>query len=134
MMNDRHDHFSIINLNPAEINNPLMVLAEFFHDDWLPGHLERLQSWRKCVLEEGYFKGDKGSPAELLYFQRLNVCLLEAAYLLKDSDAPLNTPSPEQEKKVWRYFPVNLKEVELLNPYLVLIRLFKAFDHWFDIP
>ncbi|TFF36148.1 hypothetical protein [Mucilaginibacter psychrotolerans] len=75
---------AILNLKPAEISNPLLVIKDFFSDDSLPGHLERLQKWRSCVLEEHYFKGDKGSPSELLYFYKLNVCLLEAAYLLKD--------------------------------------------------
>ncbi|MGY4537831.1 HEPN domain-containing protein [Mucilaginibacter sp. UYNi724] len=77
-----------LNLKPAEIINPFTVLADFFDVDGLPGHLERLETWRKCILEDQYFKGDKGSPSELLHFYKLNICLLEAAYLLKDKSYP----------------------------------------------
>ncbi|MBD1395309.1 HEPN domain-containing protein [Mucilaginibacter glaciei] len=75
-----------LNLKPTEIANPILVIADFFDVDSLPGHLERLQIWRKCILEDQYFKGDKGSPSELLHFYKLNLCLLEATYLLMDQN------------------------------------------------
>jgi HEPN domain-containing protein len=87
-MESNENDNAIFNLKPAEIINPFIVIADFFDVDSLPGHLERLQTWRKCILEDQYFKGDKGSPSELLHFCKLNLCLLEAAYLLKDENGP----------------------------------------------
>ncbi|RWY55395.1 HEPN domain-containing protein [Mucilaginibacter gilvus] len=89
MVSNKNDDNTILNLKPAEIITPFIVIADFFDVDSLPGHLERLQTWRKCILEDQYFKGDKGSPSELLNFYKLNVCLLEAAYLLKSKTDPL---------------------------------------------
>ena len=88
MVINSNDNDVILNLKPTEIANPILVIADFFDVDSLPGHLERLQMWRKCILEDQYFKGDKGSPSELLHFYKLNLCLLEAAYVLKDANSP----------------------------------------------
>lgn len=77
---------AILNLKPADIIAPFNVFTDFFDVDNLDGHLERLQTWRTCILQDQYFKGDKGSPSELLHFFKLNLCLLEAAYLLKDEN------------------------------------------------
>ena len=94
MVINSNDNDVILNLKPTEIAKPILVIAGFFDVDSLPGHLERLQMWRKCILEDQYFKGDKGSPSELLHFYKLNLCLLEAAYLLKDENG-LTTESAD---------------------------------------
>lgn len=88
MVINSNDNDVILNLKPTEKANPILVIADFFDVDSLSGHLERLQMWRKCILEDQYFKGDKGSPSELLHFYKLNLCLLEATYLLKDENSP----------------------------------------------
>lgn len=101
-MESNENDDAVFNLKPAEIINPLIVIADFFDVDSLDGHLERLQTWRRCIMEDQYFKGDKGSPSELLHFHKLNVCLLEAAYLLKDENC-LTT------KSIYSY--ITLKQV-----------------------
>jgi HEPN domain-containing protein len=121
-------------LKLAEISNPLSVLADFFYDDWLPGHLNRLKEWRDYILKDDYFRGKKNSPAELLYFHKLNLCLIEAVYLLKDDDDSISTQQQLDnltgEKSDWRDFPNNLNEAELLDPYLV----FKDFFANYSLP
>jgi HEPN domain-containing protein len=118
------------NLNPEEVINPMLVLADFFNDDWLPGHLERLKVWRDYIIDDDYFRGIKNSPAELLYFHKLNIRLIEALYLVIDkprlSDAATDITALELEKSVWRDFPPNLNNAELLNPYIVIQLFFKS--------
>lgn len=103
-----HWDFYPLNLRPEQVNNPLSVVTTFFDNDSLPGHLERLQTWRKCIIEDQYFEGDKGSPSELLHFYKLNICLLEAAYLLKD--------------KSYSFFK------QVANPYLDFKQAFEYYD------
>ncbi|WP_211166326.1 HEPN domain-containing protein [Mucilaginibacter robiniae] len=78
----------LLHLTAGEKTNTLQVICDFFDDDRLSGQLERLRSWRDSVLRDDYFRGDKGSPSELLYFQRLNLRLLEALYQLLQADGP----------------------------------------------
>jgi HEPN domain-containing protein len=124
--------FNVLNLKPEEISDPLLVLTDFFYDDWLPGHLERLKEWRRCILEEEYFKGIKESPADLLYFHKLNVCLIEALYILNNNGNLTNRSlSPEQlneERLAWRDYPLNLDEAELLNPYRIIKEFFNDYS------
>lgn len=110
MVSNQNNGNETLNLKPAEINNPFSVLADFFDVDGLPGHLERLETWRKCILEDQYFKGDKGSPSELLHFYKLNICLLEAAYLLKDKSHPFfkEAASPYLDfKQAFEYYDLS---------------------------
>lgn len=124
--------FYPLHLKPDEVRNPLLVLKDFFADDLLPGHLERLKQWRNCVLENGYYKGQKNSPAELVCFYMLNLSLIEAAHLLKETDTPpsvlQNSPQPEQEKNAWRDYPKNLSETELQNPLQVVKDFFVNYN------
>jgi HEPN domain-containing protein len=115
-----------LHLSTEQITNPLLILRLFFDDDWLPGHLERLKEWRRCVLKDEYYKGQKNSPAELLYFHRLNIRLVEAAYLLKGSKKPKFSPLTD-EQETWRDYPVNLSDAELINPLLVLSEFFEDY-------
>lgn len=76
-----------INLLPEQLLNPLSVFEDFFSDDSLEGHLQRLKDWRDHVLKDDFYRDMKGSPAGLLYFYRLNVCLVEVAFLLKNCES-----------------------------------------------
>jgi HEPN domain-containing protein len=120
-----------INLNHEEIKNPILVLADFFSDDWLPCQLDRLKEWRDFVLKEDYFRDLKGSPVGLLIFYKHTIRLIEAAWLLKQSGnrskVKKQATSLSFEQQKWRDFPVNLNEAELLNPYIVIGDLFESF-------
>ena len=121
-----------VHLKLFEVNNPLLVLKDFFTYDWLPGHLERLKAWRTYILADDYYKGTKNSPAELLYFYKLNIRLVEAMHVYKQKGLPpeaLSTvPRLEQEKNTWRDFPANLSQIEMLNPMLVIQDFFLKCD------
>jgi hypothetical protein len=124
--------FYPVNLKPEEVKDPLLVLTAFFYDDWLPGHLERLKQWRDCVLTDDYYRDMKNSPAGLLTFYKLNICLVEAAYLLKDARSIPNIRQKFEnitaEQNAWRDYPANLLYSELLDPYLVLNDFFIAYN------
>jgi hypothetical protein len=57
-----------VHLTTEEINKPLLVIADFFHDDWLPNQLERLKTWRDYVLKEGLLHGREKQPCRLASF------------------------------------------------------------------
>ena len=126
--------FYPISLKPSEVSNPSRVFAEFFSDDWLPGHLERLKDWRDCILEDKYFVDSNNSPYGLLYFHKLNICLIEAVHLLKETGGfpqiiqQIENLKAEQEN--WRDYPSNLKEAELVDPMIII----KAFFEKYNLP
>jgi HEPN domain-containing protein len=124
-------------LNEQEINNPLLVLADFFSIDWLPGHLENLQRWRKYVIEETYYKDKASGPVSLLFTHKLTVRLIEAMYVLNLSKVSersllkihLNFNVQLQlEQSQWIDYPTHLIEEEMINPYLTIMRFFKAYS------
>lgn len=118
-------------LTAEEINKPLLVIADFFHDDWLPDQLERLKTWRNFVLTEAYYLDEKQSPVGLLLFYKLNVRLIEALYLFSgiNKEPPVHSagePGPLEEG-LWRDYPTNLSESELNDPNIVISNFFKAY-------
>jgi HEPN domain-containing protein len=119
-------------LEPDEISNPLIVLADFFSDDWLPCQLDWLREWRDYVLKDDYYRDQKGSPVGLLNFYKHTIKLIEATWLLKQSGNSLrNTPQVMDlaiERNTWRDFPVNLSNAELINPYHVIDDFFETID------
>lgn len=122
---------SQLSLIKQKEDEPLNILADFFADDWLPGHLAQLKTWRDHILKNDYFRGDKNSPAELLYFHKLNVALLEALYLLygsKDNSTLMDITDLELERSTWRDYPQNLTDEELLNPYPTIQICFNTYS------
>jgi len=119
-------------LTTEEINKPLLVIADFFHDDWLPDQLKRLKKWRDFVLKEAYYLDGKNSPLGLLLFYKLNVRLIEALYLFHSGHSnnlsmqPPCEPAPLEEC-LWRDYPTNLSEAELKNPLLTVSNFFNAY-------
>ena len=126
--------YSPINLTPKEISQPLTVLGNFFTDDWLPDQLERLKTWRDFVLKDDYYTDEKNSPAGLLHFHKLNICLIEAMCLIEVQETTLgsirlsNSEQVTLEQDTWRNYPNNLTDVELLNPLLVVDLFFKEYN------
>jgi len=125
-------HCHTVYLTPEEVNSPLLVLADFFYDDWLPGDLERLKTWRDFVLKETYYLDEKNSPVGLLRCYTLNIRLIEALYLFESCDSnhllvqKATDPAP-LERCLWRDYPTNLTEAELDDPFTVISKFFKAF-------
>ncbi|MGY4538974.1 HEPN domain-containing protein [Mucilaginibacter sp. UYNi724] len=129
-----HWDFYPLNLTPEQVNNPLSVITTFFDHDSLPGHLETLQNWCFTILKPDFYRDEKGSPSGLLYFHKLTISLVEAAYLIKDMpDKPnvmviANELSFEQME--WSYYPVSLSKEQQQNPYL----LFNDFFSQYTLP
>ncbi|RYE59201.1 MAG: HEPN domain-containing protein [Sphingobacteriales bacterium] len=119
-----------LHLSPEEIANPLLVLKDFFNDDWLPDQLERLKMWRDHILKDDFYRGRKNSPAELLYFHKFNICLIEAIHIMKVHAPSVKMKSDDlaQERRSWRDYPVHLTDAELSDPHLVINEFFDAFD------
>src|SRR5271167_2813180 len=69
-------------LRAEELQNPILNLEEFFLNNSLPGHHERLKKWRKSVLSEAHYLGDQGNPEDLVFIHEINIRLIEAAFLL----------------------------------------------------
>ncbi len=125
------------NLTEEEARDPLLVLAEFFNDDWLPGQLEHLREWQKYVLADQYYTGQNNSPAGLLYFHRLNIRLIDAMYVLlqrkkicpsNSNKRPLKSDHLTDEKNSWKDYPAGLSEAELTDPYLVVMDFFNSYS------
>jgi HEPN domain-containing protein len=121
-----------IYLTQDEVNSPLLVIADFFYDDWLPGHLERLKTWRDFVLKETYYLDEKNSPAGLLRCYMLNIRLIEALYLFEICDSnhllvqKATDPAP-LERCLRRDYPTNLTEDEFNEPLKVISNFFKYY-------
>jgi len=128
--------FNPLNLNDKEIGDPLLVIGDFFSADDVAGHLQVLENWRSYILEDGFYSDHKGSPAGILFTYQLHIKLVEAIYLLARPERSkvmmlISLNSREQlqiEKDNWSYFPNNLSEQELLNPFLILKEFFKVFN------
>jgi len=119
-------------LRQSEIQDPLSVVKDFFSAGDVEDHHNDLTEWRDCVISDRYYKDKRHGPGNLLFTYDLTLKILEAAYLLllvyRDNFWKRGKLKEEQlakEKAQWAYFPINLATDELLNPYLVIKRLFK---------
>jgi HEPN domain-containing protein len=127
------EHYPKI-LTQKEIENPIMVVDDFFSSDSLKGHAKRLKEWRYFVINNEVYANDRHGPGSLLYFYDLNVKILEAMYLLfiRDQnsfgDNTVTEEQLEQEKEEWRYFPKNLSAKELIDPYKAVKKVFKKIS------
>lgn len=123
-------------INELGINDPLWVIRDFFSVDWLTGHLENLQRWRKYVIEETYYRDENSGPVSLLITHKLTMRLIEAIYVLnlsKTAKLSLNkihlnfNVRLQLEQLQWIDYPTHLSEEELINPYLAIKHFFKPY-------
>lgn len=119
-------------LRHSEIQNPLSVIADFYSAGSVKDHRRDLKEWRDRVIDDKYFNDKRHGPGTLLFTCELNLKLLEAAYLLLLNynqtfwrRKKLEASQLAEEKESWIYFPNNLSEEELLNPYLAIKKIFK---------
>jgi HEPN domain-containing protein len=119
-----------INLSMIEIENPFIVIDDFFSADDLNGHLEYLKKWRDRVIGPGYFVDLKGSPSGLLWRHELNIRLIESvAQLLNSSNlvrgnfVEINSEDSKQEMMIVQS---RLNESEISNPMIVINAFFQG--------
>lgn len=119
-----------INLSPSEIENPFIVIDDFFSADDLQGHRAYLEKWRDRVISPGYYVDLKGSPSGLLWRHELNIRLIEGvALLLESSNFALLTHIPaidsHENKQEIAFVRTKLNESEISNPLLVVNAFFQ---------
>jgi len=123
-------------INEQEMNDPSGVMRDFFSVDWLPGHLDNLQRWRKYVIEDTYYEDKNSGPVSLLFTHKLTMRLIEAMYILNLSKTAkqslnkihLNFKAQLQlEQLQWMDYPTHLSEEECINPYLAIKHFFKPY-------
>jgi hypothetical protein len=110
-----------------EIQEPLKVLINYFGGNWPAEHRKELKEWLKYVLKDEHYQHKHG-PGSLLFISDEHLRLLEAYYLLsfRYSDDELRTTEIVSKEDLtaarqkWFYFPDNLSEKELSNPYRTL--------------
>jgi HEPN domain-containing protein len=122
-------------LKLAELQNPMNVIIDFFSADGLTGHCERLKDWRDYVIADHYFNHKSSGPGFLVIICEQNQQLLEAMFLLllqheNDYRSP-KIVSQEQidlEKERWCFFPDNLTDDEMRQPYLAIKQIFEKIE------
>jgi hypothetical protein len=122
-------------LYPEEITDPVKVIDDFFSYSSLPHHLSVLKTWRDCVLQDSSYAEEDDNPANLVFFYRFNLRLIEAAFLLKQvrrnrkqerTQAEINQQLLE-EYGTWLYYPQHLNPQERADPVLVFEQLFETY-------
>jgi len=119
-----------ISLSTQEIENPFIVIDDFFSADDLSGHLEYLKKWRDRVIGPGYYVDLKGSPSGLLWRHELNIRLIESVAQLLNSSSLVkcNTMeiSSDENKQVAAIIQSKLNESEINNPMIVINAFFQG--------
>jgi HEPN domain-containing protein len=120
----------------SEIIDPLELLNQFFAISSLEEHTKKLRLWRDHVVNKEHYK-DSNGPGHLLFIHDFNVKLIEALHLmlLKSRDTwnrarseVVSMEQIEKEKQDWIYFPDNLTDRELIDPYKMLKKCFKKIS------
>jgi HEPN domain-containing protein len=119
-------------LSQKEVQHPISVIDDFFSADRPKGHKKRLKEWRHFAVAQAHYTNKRFGPGSLLYTCELNLKLLEAMFLLLinyESSFPKPTiPNEDQlkkEKEEWPFFPKNLSDQEILNPFKAIRKIFK---------
>lgn len=130
------------NLRFNEVQNPLLVIVDFFSAARLKEQRKDLKRWRYYVISDAHYTNERHGPGTLLFIYDLNVKLVEALHLLlweyKDNwskrNKKIDSSQLEDERRKWAYFPKNLSEEELLDPYKAINKCFKKLkpQHYRD--
>ncbi|QJD98241.1 HEPN domain-containing protein [Mucilaginibacter robiniae] len=122
-------------LRHDEMINPLKVVIDFFEIDDMEGHAKHLKQWRDYAVRLEYYVNERNGPGMLLYVWEEHVRLMEAMFLLWHEHRNIvyryKPPTAEQlaeERSTWDYFPMNLDDSWLANPYLVIQKFFETYD------
>jgi hypothetical protein len=122
-------------LRHDEITNPLRVVIDFFEIDDVAGHGKHFKEWRDVAVSSEYYVNESNGPGVLLYIWEEHVKLMEAMFLLWHEHCnkswqykPVNQEQITKEKHTWDYFPPNLDQSWLANPYLIIQKFFEKYD------
>ncbi|WP_372976103.1 HEPN domain-containing protein [Mucilaginibacter sp.] len=118
----------------SEVQQPMKVLTRFFGDR-INTHREELKVWRDFAVSYKQYKDSRNGAGHILFIYDQNIQLLEACYLLMMAfrEEPWTRKEISDEvlkagREQWFYFPDELSELQLANPYLILKKLFRDFS------
>ncbi len=119
-------------LRHYEVQDPILVLADFFSADSVKGHGKRLKEWRYYAVNDQHYDEKRHGPSSLLFVYDMNLRFIEAMYLLlcNYKQEPWKYKKPdetnlEEEREQWEYYPENLSLKQQLNPYRAVNKFFK---------
>ncbi|MGF7075082.1 hypothetical protein [Mucilaginibacter sp. 3215] len=111
----------------SEVKDPMIPIKYFFDTDDVEGHQETLKAWRHHVVNDGFYSDKRFGPGVLVHDYELNVRLIEGLYLLflehqefSYNKKKVDVEQLSAEKNDWLWFPLELSEKELLDPYTIL--------------
>ncbi|NVM64195.1 hypothetical protein FHW88_002523 [Mucilaginibacter sp. SG538B] len=111
----------------SEVMDPMIPVKYFFDADDVEGHQETLKTWRHHVVNDGFYSDKRFGPGVLFHDYELNIRLIEGLYLLflehqefSYEKKKVDVEQLSAEKEEWLWFPAELSEKELLNPYVIL--------------
>lgn len=114
----------------------MLFLKNFFGDP--PNvHSNELKMWRDVACSKNAYRNKKLGPAPLLFIYQQNMRLLECCYLmwlayenvsLLENYNKMYGALGDGAEEHWLWFPGNLTNKELFNPYLTIKKIFKKIS------
>lgn len=132
-------------LTKRQLNDPHKVFIDFYHF-FSPSRIKKfIDRWMKALYKEKSWT--KSSPADFLFYYDQIIPLVEASYIISQSDhtkrasilnedehthAQLMNPDlyclSKNTNESWDYFPRSLTKKEFINPYRVINKFFKNYS------
>jgi hypothetical protein len=116
----------------SEVMDPMTPVKYFFDAHTVEGHQEALKNWRHYIVNDDYYNSERFGPGVLYHDYEFNVRLIEALYLLLLDDQEysyhkkkISSEHLSTEEQEWDWYPVDLTEDELRNPFLILTVAFE---------
>jgi hypothetical protein len=116
-----------------DVQNPLLVIQDFFATTGPKEHRRKFKEWRQYVNSRDYYNDHSCGPGALLLIHDNNIGFMEALHLLlwevkNNNSLGWSSVTEERlgrERHEWSYFPSNLTYKELIDPYQALNKCFK---------
>jgi HEPN domain-containing protein len=118
-----------------EVQDPFSVVVSYFDGTRPTEQRKELKEWRKYVMRDKHYNHQHG-PGSLLFISDEHIRLLEACYLLSLQHSSYELRKTDlvshgtlsKGREQWSYFPDDLSEKELKNPYRALKKMFKKYS------
>jgi len=117
-----------------ELQDPVLVIHDFFSSGELKDHRKDLKKWLFYVVNEQCYVDKRHGAGSLIFVYDLNLKLIEALFLLSDvysgkqGKGTMSAEVLEQAKQQGITFPKNLSRKELLSPCKAINKCFRKMD------